>query len=60
MKMKSFPSFSRSESEIETARDQEREVKMKKNSQEFSRNENLAGLCAGPLDALGPRFIKGW
>ena len=27
------------------ARDREREVKMKKNSREFSRNENLAGLC---------------
>ena len=26
-------------------RDREREVKMKKNSREFSRNENLAGLC---------------
>ena len=45
MKMKSFHSFSRSESEIETTRDREREVKMKKNSREFSRNENLAGLC---------------
>ena len=41
--MKSLHSFSRSESEIETAR--EREVKKKKNSREFSRNENLAGLC---------------
>ena len=27
------------------ARDREREVKMKKHSREFSRNENLAGLC---------------
>ena len=31
-------------SEIETARDREREAKMKKNSREFSRNENIAGL----------------
>ena len=38
-------SFSRSESENEMAGDREREVKMKKNSREFSRNENLAGLC---------------
>ena len=43
--MKSLHSFSRSESEIETARDREREVKRKNNSREFSRNENLAGLC---------------
>ena len=43
--IKSLHSFSRSESEIETAQDREREVKMKKNSREFSRNENLAGLC---------------
>ena len=44
-KIKSLHSFSRSESEIETDRDREREVKMKKNSREFSRNENLAGVC---------------
>ena len=39
-----FTLFSR-ESEIETARDREQEVKMKK---KFSRNENLAGLCCLP------------
>ena len=49
-KIKSLHFFSRSESEIETARDREREVKEKKNSREFSRNENLAGLWQAVRD----------
>ena len=44
--------FSSSESEIETARDREREVKMEKKSQKFSRKENLA-LWIHAKKALG-------
>ena len=45
MKNKIPSLFSISESENETARDREREVKMKKNLENFSRNQNLAGVC---------------
>ena len=41
-----FPHFPHFEifAQIEMAQGREREVKMKKKSREFSRNENLAGL----------------
>ena len=44
--------FSRSESEIEIPRDRDREVKFQKKSREFSRNENLAGLCYAGVDKI--------
>ena len=40
-------SRSRVKSEMKMPRDRDREVKLEKNSREFSRNETLAGYCDG-------------